>query len=159
MAQRQNRRCNTSAAAMPNHRRKIRVGMIGLGLMGRELASATARWGHVLNLDFEPVITAICDTNPALFDWFETNFASVALKTSDYHDLLNSDEVDAIYCAVPHNLHAQVYTDIIRAGKHLLGEKPFGIDLEANRQIQAVIAEHPNVIIACSSEFPFFPAA
>lgn len=143
---------------MPS-RRQIRVGMIGLGLMGRELASATARWGHLLHLDFEPVITAICDTNPALFGWFETNFASVTLKTSDYHDLLNSDQVDAIYCAVPHNLHAQVYTDIIRAGKHLLGEKPFGIDLEANRQIQAVIAEHPEVVVACSSEFPFFPAA
>jgi predicted dehydrogenase len=144
---------------MPNARRQIRVGMIGLGLMGRELASATARWGHVLNLDFEPVITAICDTNPALFGWFETNFSSITLKTSDYRDLLNSSEVDAIYCAVPHNLHAQVYTDIIRAGKHLLGEKPFGIDLEANRQIQSVIAEHPEVVVACSSEFPFFPAA
>ncbi|WP_261807696.1 Gfo/Idh/MocA family oxidoreductase [Paenibacillus sp. N3.4] len=38
------------------------------------------------------------------------------------------DEIDAIYCAVPHHLHEQIYIDIIKAGKHLLGEKPFGID-------------------------------
>lgn len=144
---------------MPRPARRLNVGLIGLGLMGRELGSATLRFGHLVNLDFAPRITAICDTNPALFDWFESNIDTITLKTTDYHDLLTSDDVDAIYCAVPHNLHAQVYTDIVRAGKHLLGEKPFGIDLAANRQIIEVIRQHPDVVVACSSEFPFFPAA
>src|SRR5215211_2015174 len=126
-------------------RREIKVGIIGLGLMGRELASATARWCHLLNLDFVPKLTAICDTNPTLFDWFETNFDTIRLKTADYHDLLASEEVDAIYCAVPHNLHTQFYVDIISAGKHLLGEKPFGIDLDANRQIMQAVEAHPEV--------------
>jgi predicted dehydrogenase len=142
-----------------NQRKAIRFGIIGLGLMGREFGSAAARWCHLLNLDFVPRVTALCDTNPALLDWWTTHFDTLKLKTGDYHDLLNSDDVDAIYCAVPHNLHAQVYTDIIRAGKHLLGEKPFGIDLAANEQIMAAIRAHPEVIVACSSEFPFFPAA
>jgi predicted dehydrogenase len=144
---------------MPNARKELRFGIIGLGLMGREFASAAARWCHLLDLDFVPRITAICDTNPKLFDWFESNFESIRIKTGDYHDLLASNEVDAIYCAVPHNLHAQFYADIIQAGKHLLGEKPFGIDLNANQQILDAIAQHPNVIVACSSEFPFFPGA
>jgi predicted dehydrogenase len=47
---------------------------------------------------------------------------------------------------------------IIRAGKHLLGEKPFGIDLAANAAIMAVIRDHPGVVVRSSSEFPFFPA-
>ncbi len=140
-------------------RKQIRFGIIGLGLMGREFGSAAARWMHLLDLDFAPQITAICDTNENLFAWFESNFDSITLKTTDYHDLLNSDEVDAIYCAVPHNLHAQFYSDIIRAGKHLLGEKPFGIDLAANKAILRVIDEHPQVVVACSSEFPYLPAA
>jgi len=144
---------------MAQARRKIKVGIIGLGLMGRELASNTARWCHLLDLDFEPEITAICDANPATFDWFERNFDTIQLKTSDYRDLLNNDAVEVIYCAVPHNLHAQFYIDIIRAGKHLLGEKPFGIDLAANEQILAEVAAHPEVVVACSSEFPFLPAA
>jgi predicted dehydrogenase len=140
-------------------RKVIRFGIIGLGLMGREFGSAAARWCHLLDLDFIPRITAICDTNPALFNWWESNFTSIQLKTSDYQDVLNSNEVDAVYCAVPHNLHAQFYTDIVRAGKHLLGEKPFGIDLAANQRILDAIHQNPDVIAACSSEFPFFPAA
>lgn len=140
-------------------KKQIRFGVIGLGLMGREFGSAAARWCHLLDLDFQPVITGICDTNPALFGWFESNFESIRVKSTDYHDLLASDEIDAIYCAVPHNLHAQVYTDILKAGKHLLGEKPFGIDAAANAQILAEIERHPDLVVACSSEFPFFPAA
>ncbi|MDZ4768094.1 MAG: Gfo/Idh/MocA family oxidoreductase [Chloroflexota bacterium] len=140
-------------------RKTIRFGIIGLGLMGREFASAAARWCHLLDLDFIPRITAICDTNPALFDWFERNDIGTGLMTSDYHDLLSSADVDAIYCAVPHNLHQQMYIDIINAGKHLLGEKPFGIDRAANTAILAAIAAHPDLCVACSSEFPFFPGA
>ncbi len=137
----------------------LRFGIIGLGLMGREFASAAARWCHLLNLDFEPCIVGICDANDKLFDWYESNFSSIRIKTRDYHDLLGSGEIDAIYCAVPHNLHQQFYSDIIRAGKHLLGEKPFGIDLKANQEILKVIGERPNVLAACSSEYSFLPAA
>jgi len=144
---------------MTVNKKELRFGIIGLGLMGREFGSAAARWCHLLNLDFVPRVTGICDTNPALFDWWDSNFDTIKVRTADYHDLLNSPDIDAIYCAVPHNLHAQVYADILRAGKHLLGEKPFGIDLAANEQILEVIAQHPDVIVACSSEFPFFPAA
>lgn len=144
---------------MASAKRTLRFGVIGLGLMGREFASAAARWCHLLDLDFIPKIVAVCDTNPALFRWFQDNFDGVTLATTDYHALLDSDDVDAIYCAVPHNLHQQFYTDIIRAGKHLLGEKPFGIDITANRAILEVVREHPNVVVACSSEFPFFPGA
>src|SRR5579859_7139831 len=140
-------------------RNEIRFGIIGLGLMGREFASAAARWAHLLNLDFVPRIVAICDTNPGAFDWYESNFDSIRLKTTNYHDLLSSAEVDAIYCAVPHNLHEQLYIDIIKAGKHLLGEKPFGIDQAANAHILAAAKAHPSVLVRCSSEFPFFPGA
>src|SRR5258706_14024919 len=101
-------------------RKEIRFGVIGLGLMGREFASAAARWSHLLNLDFVPRITAICDANESLFDWYESASDTIRLKTTDYHDLLDSDEVDAVYCAVPHNQHQQFYTDIILAPHHLL---------------------------------------
>jgi len=140
-------------------KKQIHFGVIGLGLMGREFGSAAARWMHLLDLEFEPVITGICDVNESLFAWFENNFDSISIKSTDYHDLLNSDEIDAIYCAVPHNLHAQFYIDIIKAGKHLLGEKPFGIDIEANRAILKAIDDHPDVFVRCSSEFPFLPGA
>ena len=136
---------------------EIRFGLIGLGLMGREFASAAARWSHLTNSDARPVIVAVCDTDENTFGWFKQNVPTLVFTTDDYHTLLQRQDVQAIYCAVPHHLHAQFYTDIIRAGKHLLAEKPFGIDLSANRAILSVIDENPNVFVRCSSEFPFFP--
>jgi predicted dehydrogenase len=140
-------------------KRKIRFGVIGCGLMGREFASAAARWCHLLDVDFQPEIIAACDANPQTAAWFQENVPSVQTITADYHDLLNDPNVEAIYCAVPHNLHAKLYTDIIAAGKHLLGEKPFGIDRAANQEILAAIEAHPEVVVRCSSEFPFMPGA
>ena len=43
----------------------IRFGIIGCGLMGREFASAAARWCHLPEMDVRPEIVAVCDTNPA----------------------------------------------------------------------------------------------
>jgi predicted dehydrogenase len=140
-------------------RRRIPFGIIGAGLMGREFAHATVRWPVLLDLDIGPEIVGLCDTNPMLFSWFTENFPSIKIVTTDYHDLLASDEIEVIYCAVPHHLHADLYIDIIRAGKHLMGEKPFGIDLEANARIMAEIAKHPEVFVRVSSEFPFYPGA
>jgi predicted dehydrogenase len=140
-------------------KKQIRFGIIGLGLMGREFGSASARWMHLLNLDFEPVIIGICDVNEASFDWFTKNFSTIEFQTTNYHDLLNNDKIDAVYCAVPHNLHQEVYIDIIQSGKHLLGEKPFGIDKAANDAILRVINENPEILVRCSSEIPFYPGA
>ena len=137
----------------------IRFGLIGAGLMGREFASAVARWCHLLDLDVAPRVTAVCSRSAPPLDWFRSNLPDLQVITHDYHDLLASPEVDAVYCAVPHHLHAQMYCDIIQAGKHLLGEKPFGIDLEANTRILAAVRAHPEVFVRCSSEFPFFPGA
>ncbi len=139
--------------------RRIRFGIIGCGLMGREFASAIGRWCHLLELDVKPELVAVCDTNPSLFEWYQTHFPSIELATESYTDLLSDERVEAIYCAVPHHLHAELYSAIIRAGKHLLGEKPFGIDAAANAEILKVIAAHPDVLVRCSSEFPYFPAA
>ncbi|MGG1516452.1 Gfo/Idh/MocA family oxidoreductase [Paenibacillus oryzisoli] len=137
----------------------IGFGVIGCGLMGKEFASATARWCHLADVDFEPRIVAVCDANPTATQWFRDQVPSVEQAYTDYRDLLADSSVEAIYCAVPHNLHEQIYIDIIKAGKHLLGEKPFGIDQHANAAIQEALAAHPDVIVRCSSEFPFFPGA
>ena len=138
--------------------KSVRFGVIGCGLMGREFASASARWCHLLGEIPRPEIVAVCDFNEEATNWFRTNFPSVQFVTRDYRELLARPEVEAVYCALPHNLHGQVYSDIIRAGKHLLGEKPFGIDKAANEEILKAHAEHPEVVVRCASEFPFFPA-
>ena len=139
--------------------KKIRFGIIGCGLMGKEFATAAARWSHMLADIPKPEIVAVCNRSDEPMRWFVENFDTVVFTTNDYRELIKRDDVDAIYCALPHNMHAQVYCDIINAGKHLLGEKPFGIDLEDNKKIMEAIHNHPEVLVRCASEFPYYPGA
>ena len=135
----------------------IRFGIIGSGLMGRLFASATLRWPELRDMDVRPEIVAVAGRTPDHLDWYGASLPTVQRLTTDYHELLADPAIDAVYCAVPHHLHAAIYTDIIRAGKHLLGEKPFGMDLAANLQIVEQLAAHPDVFARCSSQWAFFP--
>lgn len=134
-----------------------KIGIIGGGLMGREIASAFARWCALTDTKVTPVLTAVADVNPSALEWFE-RVPTCQLRTTDYHALLASSEVDVVYVAVPHDQHEAIYKDVLAAGKDLLAEKPFGIDLPSARRIlEAVHAS--GRFVRCSSEMPFFPGA
>jgi len=125
--------------------------------MGREFASAAARWCHLLDMDVKPELVAVCDSNPKMAQWFTDQFSSVRQSTANYRELLKNPDVDAVYIAVPHHLHQEMYCQALEAGKHLMGEKPFGIDKKANDAIMDSIRKHPECFVRCCSEFPFFP--
>jgi predicted dehydrogenase len=137
--------------------RTIQFGIIGGGLMGREFASAAARWCHLPDMDAKPVLAAVCDQAPGALEWFSRHLGSGVQTTTDYRALLANRDIEAVYCAVPHHLHREIYCAVIEAGKNLLGEKPFGIDQPANDAILAALGRHPGVLARCSSEFPFHP--
>ena len=79
----------------------IRFGIIGCGLMGREFASAAARWCHLTEDITRPEIIAVCDTSDKAKEWFLKNFDTIKYNESDYHKIIENPEVDAVYCAVP----------------------------------------------------------
>lgn len=135
----------------------VNIGIIGGGLMGREMASAFGRWCALQDFPIEPRLLAVADTNPDVLQWFE-KIPSVIKRVTDYHQLLAHPDIDVCYVAVPHTFHEQIYTDVIRAGKDLLAEKPFGVDLGAAERIVAAIKDSDR-FVRCSSEFPFFPGA
>jgi predicted dehydrogenase len=134
-----------------------RIGIIGGGLMGREVASALSRWFVLEDFPVHAELTAVCDLAEKQREWFR-RIPSVKLLTADYHELLVSPDIDVVYVAVPHNMHETIYLDVLKAGKDLLAEKPFGIDLNAARAI-AEAAKSSGRFVRCSSEFPFLPGA
>ncbi len=140
--------------------RTLRFGIIGCGLMGREFASAVARWCHLTDMNIRPEIVAICNRtlSPQRIDWFKDNFTSIKQVTSDYTELLANDGIDAVYVAVPHNMHEEIYCAALEAGKHLLGEKPFGIDLAANEAILEGIKVNQRCHTGCASQYIYYPA-
>jgi predicted dehydrogenase len=136
-------------------RRPVGIGIVGGGLMGREIASAFTRWRALTDVTVEPRLVGVADVNPAALEWFDDGRT---LLTLDYRELLDRTEVEVLYVAVPHNLHAKIYGEVLQAGKDLLAEKPFGIDLAAAEQI-ASTAQSTKRFVRCSSEFPFLPGA
>lgn len=140
---------------MSDDRPLVKVGVIGGGLMGREAASAFGRWCSLSDMPVRAELVGVADVSSAALDWFR-QVPSVTRLATDYRELLTAPEIDVIYCAIPHHLHETVYLDILDAGKDLLAEKPFGIDLGAARRIVARIRETGR-FVRCSSEFPFLP--
>ena len=140
--------------------RVVRFGIIGCGMMGQEFASAAARWLHLTDMDVAPEIVAICNRTLAgpKIGWFKANVPTLAQVTGDYRQLVENPEVDVVYVAVPHHLHEEVCAVALEADKHLMIEKPFGIDREANTAICAGIESHPDRFVRCASQFIFFPA-
>ena len=133
----------------------ISIGIIGGGLMGREIASAFARWCALTDVPVRPVLRAVADLHPPALAWFRAIPGCTQL-TSDYRELLANPDIDVVYVAVPHHLHEAIYCDVLAAGKDLLAEKPFGIDLDAARRILAAV-QASGRFVRCSSEMPFFP--
>jgi predicted dehydrogenase len=135
----------------------VRIGIIGGGLMGREIASVFGRWFALDGFPVSASVTAVCDLQPGLLDWFR-NVPTVKLFTTDYRQLLASDAIDVVYVAVPHHLHEELYLQVLASGKDLLAEKPFGIDLASACRIRDEAARRGR-FVRVSSEFPFLPGA
>ncbi len=147
-----------TAGLDPGPGRVVNVGIIGGGLMGREIAAALRRWPALIDHPVRPRLTAVADINPRALEWFK-RIDTVQTLVTDYRDLLADPQLDVVYIAVRHDLHERMYVDTIRAGKDLLAEKPFGIDSVAADAIIEVINERPDVFVRVSSEIPFFPGA
>ncbi|MBQ3100018.1 MAG: Gfo/Idh/MocA family oxidoreductase [Clostridia bacterium] len=100
---------------------EVRLAVIGIGSMGSS---------HVIQLCEGKVhfcrVTAVCDINPARLDWARQNYPEIACY-EDYHDVLASDDVDAVLIATPHYLHPEIGIEALEAGKHVLSEKPIGV--------------------------------
>lgn len=135
----------------------VRIGVIGGGLMGRELAAVCGRWLHLVDHPVRPSVVAVADLNPAALDWFR-QVPTVETLTDSWQQLVEDPSLDVLYIAVPHNLHEEIYIAAAAAGKDFLAEKPFGIDLASAERIASAI-DASGAFVRVSSEMPFFPGA
>lgn len=95
----------------------IKVAMIGLGYWGPNL---------LRNLVGIPDIqvSAICDLDKRMAEANRKKFCPQALVTSDYHDLGNHSQVDAVVIATPLKTHFEIGSYFLKSGKHIFIEKP-----------------------------------
>ena len=135
----------------------VRIGIIGGGLMGRELAAVCGRWDLLVDHPARPRVVAVADPSPAAREWF-ARVDTVTVATDDWRRLVEDDGIDVLYIAVPHQLHEEIYVAAAAAGRDFLGEKPFGIDLGAAERIVDAI-DASDAFVRVSSEFPYYPGA
>lgn len=134
----------------------VGLGVVGGGLMGKELLAQSRRWDALVDHPARPEVVAVADPAPAVAGWWRQ--AGVRTVTDDYRRLLDDPGVDVVYVAVPHDLHEQICLDVVVAGKDLMGEKPFGIDVAACERIVAAVSRTGS-FVRVSSELPYFPGA
>ena len=110
---------------------KVRIGIVGIGNMGTDHARRILA-GQIPRLE----LTAICDVNPAKF----VPFPKVQQFT-DSDALLRSGTVDAVLVATPHYAHTTIGATALRAGLHVLVEKPISVH---KADCQRLITAHKN---------------
>lgn len=94
----------------------LRIGIVGVGVMGRAYAAAIAAMPHA-------EVTTICDPDEQRLAAVATEFG-VAHRTTELDRLL-ADDVDAVIVATPEWLHLTPTLAALDAGKDVLLEKPF----------------------------------
>lgn len=105
----------------------VKIGVIGLGLWGKEILSTLSRLPSAK-------VTMICDTyEPYLNKGKE--IAPGATPVADYRKLLESADVEAVVIATPSHLHKEIALAAIQAGKHVYCEAPLAASVEDAKAI------------------------
>jgi predicted dehydrogenase len=110
----------------------IRLGIVGCGEVAQVIHLPVLR---ELSTRFR--VTALCDVSRHVVDAVGERWG-VAHRFLDHRDLVASHEVDAVLIANPHPHHCEAALAAMRAGKHVLIEKPMCITLA---EADALIAE------------------
>ncbi|MGD6818830.1 Gfo/Idh/MocA family protein [Metabacillus sp. 113a] len=125
---------------------KIRIGVIGCG--------SIARHRHLPEYaaQAQTEITAVCDVSEERANEIAALYGAAAY--TNYSDLLNSGKVDAVSVCTPNYLHAPISIDALKAGLHVLCEKPMATSREdAEAMIKAAKESGKKLMIAHNQRF------
>lgn len=81
-------------------------------------------------------LVALCDCNEKVLQAAGEKYGVTALYT-DYNELLKRDDVDAVSVCVWNNMHAPITIAALKAGKHVLCEKPMALNDTEAREMEA----------------------
>jgi predicted dehydrogenase len=116
---------------------RIRVGQVGLGYWGPNLAR---------NFDLLGDLRWLCDLDEEQLAAIGRRLPNAQL-TTEYDDLLNDPEVDAIVVATPVPTHALLAKQALEAGKHVFVEKPLAMNAADAEELVALAAERDLVLM------------
>lgn len=123
----------------------VQLGVIGLGRAFMLTLPA-------LKADASVRLVAACDIGERARSAFETEFGRPAYDTVEM--LCRDSQVEAVYIASPHGLHAEHVAACAAAGKHVMVEKPLSLSIDdAQAMIQACREAGTHLIVGPSHSF------
>lgn len=124
--------------------RTLRVGVIGVGFIGKQHIEAIRRIPGTM-------VAAVADSNGEMAQRVSEQLGIPQYYT-DYHDLIDDPEIDIIHNCTPSSLHFPINMDVLRKGKHIYCEKPLTIDTAEAEQL-VVAAEAAGVAVGVNLNY------
>jgi predicted dehydrogenase len=103
--------------------KKLNIGMIGYGFMGRTHSNAYRKVNNFFELGYRPVLKAACARDVAKLKAFADTWGYESVET-DWRKLIARKDIDAVDICVPNDLHLPIAKAAAEAGKMVLCEKP-----------------------------------
>ena len=127
--------------------KQLRIGLIGCGFMGRAHSNAYRKVSNFFDLEYQPVLKAICARTEASAAGFAKKWGYESVET-DWRDLIQRNDIDLIDICTPNNSHAEIAIAAAKAGKMILCEKPLSMDAAEGEKMVAAIekAKVPNMV-------------
>src|SRR3954451_20118179 len=107
--------------------KQLNVGLIGYGFMGRTHSNAFRKVNNFFDLEYQPVLKAICARDEKKARSFAAKWGYESVE-SDWRKLIQRDDIDVIDIASPNNPHAEIAIAAAKAGKMIMCEKPLSMD-------------------------------
>jgi predicted dehydrogenase len=125
----------------------LNIGMIGYGFMGRAHSNAYAQVNHFFDLEYRPVLKAVCARDREKAQVFAAKWGYESVET-DWRELIARKDIDAVDICTPNNLHKEIAVAAAAAGKAILCEKPLAMNsAEGEEMCRAVEAAGvPNMV-------------
>jgi len=128
-------------------KKKLNVGIIGYGFMGRAHSNAYRKVNHFFDLKYQVNLKAACGRDDAKVKAFADQWGYESTE-NDWRKLLARKDIDAVDICTPNNTHAQIALAAAKAGKMVLCEKPLSMNgPEGVKMVHAVEkAGVPNMV-------------
>ena len=119
-------------------KKKINVGMVGYGFMGRTHSNAFSQVGHFFDLPYQPVLKTICARNAEKGKAFAAQWGYESSVT-DWRKLIEDKTIDLIDIASPNDTHMEIAIAAAKAGKMVMCEKPLGRSAAESKKMVAAV--------------------
>jgi predicted dehydrogenase len=126
---------------------KLRAGVIGTGFIGPVHIEALRRLGVQ--------VAALCDVPERVAAAAER--LAIPQAFGDYRQLLRSPDVDVVHIASPNRFHAEMSLAALKAGKHVVCEKPLAMNTRETATIVKA-ARKAGTVFAVNYNVRFYPA-